>query len=66
MVGAAVCRRLSDHQDVNLITASRQQLDLTDRKSVDAFFNQQSIDVVVFAAAKVGGIVANNTIQLSS
>ncbi len=61
MVGAAVCRRLSNHPDVYLITASRQQLDLTDRKSVDAFFDQHSIDVVVFAAAKVGGIVANNT-----
>ncbi len=61
MVGAAVCRRLSGHANVNLITASRQQLDLTDRQSVDAFFDQHSIDVVIFAAAKVGGIVANNT-----
>ena len=61
MVGAAVCRRLADVPGVNLITASRQQLDLTDRKSVDAFLDRQPIDVVIFAAAKVGGIVANHT-----
>lgn len=61
MVGAAVCRRLANSPDVNVITASRQQLDLTNRNSVDAFFDQHAIDVVIFAAAKVGGIVANNT-----
>ncbi len=61
MVGAAVCRRLSIAGDVNLVTATRQELDLTDRRSVDAFFDRHPIDAVIFAAAKVGGIVANNT-----
>ncbi len=61
MVGAAVCRRLSRDPNVELITASRIELDLTDRRSVDAFFSKSNIDAVIFAAARVGGIVANNT-----
>jgi GDP-L-fucose synthase len=61
MVGAAVCRRLADIEDVTIVTASRSELDLTDRHDVDRFFADSAIDAVIFAAAKVGGIVANNS-----
>jgi len=59
MVGGALCRALQGTAEV--ITASRTQLDLTDRNSVDRFFASEKPDAVIFAAAKVGGIVANNT-----
>jgi GDP-L-fucose synthase len=59
MVGGALCRALQGTAEV--ITASRTQLDLTDRNSVDRFFASEQPDAVIFAAAKVGGIVANNT-----
>lgn len=58
MVGAAVCRRLRD--EVEVVTADRQDLDLTDRGAVDRFFAQHQPDAVIFAAAKVGGIGANS------
>jgi len=61
MVGAAVCRRLANDASVHVITAARSELDLTDRRSVDRFFSDEKIDTVIFAAARVGGIVANNT-----
>jgi GDP-L-fucose synthase len=60
MVGSAVCRRLADDPQVTVITASRTDVDLTDRHEVDRFFDESRIDEVIFAAAKVGGIVANN------
>jgi len=59
MVGGALCRALQGTAEV--ITASRAQLDLTDRAAVDRFFASEQPDAVIFAAAKVGGIVANNT-----
>jgi len=65
MVGSALCRLLSQQQDVALITRSRDDLDLTKLDQVDAFFNQNSIDVVYLAAAKVGGIHANRTYPVS-
>jgi len=61
MVGAAVCRRLASESGVTAVTASRSDLDLTDRHAVDRYFADSAIDAVIFAAAKVGGIVANNT-----
>lgn len=61
MVGQAVVRRLKKCDDVQLITATRSELDLTNQASVDDFFAEQRPDVVVFAAAKVGGIHANMT-----
>ncbi len=61
MVGSAVCRRLANDETATVVTATRRELDLTDRRSVDRFFANQRIDVVLFAAAKVGGIVANKT-----
>ena len=61
MVGSAVCRRFAQQPDVQLITRSRADLDLTDGPQVQAFFHQEKPDAVVFCAAKVGGIHANNT-----
>jgi GDP-L-fucose synthase len=61
MVGSAIVRRLQALGYTNLITATHAELDLTDQAAVRAFFARQHIDVVVLAAAKVGGIHANNT-----
>lgn len=61
MVGAAVCRCLKAHGYENLITRTRSELDLTSQAEVAEFFATEKPDVVVFAAAKVGGIHANNT-----
>ncbi|MDA7755389.1 GDP-L-fucose synthase [Pseudomonadales bacterium] len=60
MVGSAICRQLQD-EDVDLITASRQELDLTNQAQVDEFFSTHRFNQVYLAAAKVGGIHANNT-----
>jgi len=59
MVGSSLCRALAGKTEV--ITATRDQVNLMDRTSVDRFFAQQQPDAVIFAAAKVGGIVANNS-----
>ncbi|HET9821638.1 MAG TPA: GDP-L-fucose synthase, partial [Burkholderiaceae bacterium] len=61
MVGSAIVRRLQALGYRNLVTAPRSELDLTDQAAVRAFFARQRIDHVVLAAAKVGGIHANNT-----
>jgi GDP-L-fucose synthase len=61
MVGAALLRRLASCGYHDLITASRQSLDLLDQRAVMDFFAQENIDVVLLAAAKVGGIHANST-----
>jgi GDP-L-fucose synthase len=61
MVGSAIVRRLQALGYTNLITATHAELDLTDQAAVRAFFARQRIDVVALAAAKVGGIHANNT-----
>ncbi|WP_183171014.1 GDP-L-fucose synthase [Atlantibacter sp. RC6] len=60
MVGSALVRQLSQRNDVELVLRTRQQLDLLDSRAVDAFFADASIDQVYLAAAKVGGIEANN------
>ena len=60
MVGSAICRELHN-QDVEVITASRQELDLTNQSQVTEFFDVHKFDQVYLAAAKVGGIHANNT-----
>ena len=60
MVGSAICRELHN-QDVEMITASRQELDLTSQSQVTEFFAAHKFDQVYLAAAKVGGIYANNT-----
>ncbi len=61
MVGSAIVRQLSQTDDVELITRSRKELDLTNQQAVLEFFQTEKIDQVYLAAAKVGGIVANNT-----
>ncbi len=60
MVGSAIVRQLSLMNDIELITADREQLDLTNQQATMAFFKRQKIDEVYLAAAKVGGIHANN------
>ncbi|EJD6664154.1 GDP-L-fucose synthase [Providencia sp. CRE-3FA-0001] len=61
MVGSAIIRQLQNRNDIELITKSRHELDLTNQMAVDSFFEQSKIDEVYLAAAKVGGIHANNT-----
>lgn len=61
MVGSAVVRRLATERHVNVIRASRRELDLLDAAAVDRFFADKQPEAVVLAAAKVGGIVANKT-----
>ena len=61
MVGSAVVRLLQQHGFQRIITRDRRELDLTDQMAVQQFFQQQRPDVVVFAAAKVGGILANSS-----
>ena len=60
MVGAAVCRRLAK-ENVELITADRSTLDLRSSEAVSNWMTEARPDVVIMAAAKVGGIHANNT-----
>lgn len=61
MVGSAIVRFLSVRPEVDIITRSRNELDLTSQAAVNAFFAENRIDQVYLAAAKVGGIIANNT-----
>ncbi|EOW9219787.1 GDP-L-fucose synthase family protein [Vibrio cholerae] len=60
MVGSAIVRQLASREDVDMVTRSRSELDLLDQKAVNAFFATERIDEVYLAAAKVGGIHANN------
>ncbi len=60
MVGSALVRFLNK-MDVELITKSRKELDLTNQSDVQNFFKNNLIDQVYLAAARVGGIYANNT-----
>ena len=61
MVGSAIVRHLSQLGCSNLITRGRAELDLTSQQAVDSFFFEEKPDIVILAAAKVGGIHANNT-----
>lgn len=60
MVGSAIVRQLEGKDDIELILANRNELDLLDFKAVNQFFSSKKIDQVYLAAAKVGGINANN------
>lgn len=60
MVGRALCRRLKDEPGIQLFTVERSEIDLTNQPAVLAFLNKHRIDEVILAAAKVGGIYANN------
>ena len=61
MVGSAIVRQLEKELSNNIITAARDDLDLTNQAQVNKFFAKNKIDQVYLAAAKVGGIYANNT-----
>src|ERR1700749_1135172 len=62
MVGGALMRRLAN-ENVELLTAGRRELDLRDQAAVFQWFASKRPQVVFLAAAKVGGIVANNTLR---
>jgi GDP-L-fucose synthase len=61
LIGSAVVRRLRHHGFANLLTRTHAELDLTDQAAVRTFFKAHRPEYVILAAAKVGGIVANNT-----
>jgi GDP-L-fucose synthase len=61
MVGSAIHRKLKEQGYNNIITRKSSELDLRNQQSVAEFFEQEKPDYVFLAAAKVGGILANNT-----
>ena len=61
LVGLAICRGLEQRGYSNLILRTHAELDLTDRQAVRSFFDEQKPEFVFLAAAKVGGILANDT-----
>lgn len=61
LVGSAIVRNLEQRGITNLVTRTHKELDLTCQQEVNSFFESEKPDVVVLAAAKVGGIHANNT-----
>ena len=61
MVGSAIVRSLKDKGYSNIISRTHKELDLTIQADVNQFFEQEKPDQVYLAAAKVGGIHANNT-----
>ena len=65
MVGGAITRKLKQRQaageEITLVTRTHSELELTDQAAVKAFMQEEKPDVVVLAAAKVGGILANNS-----
>jgi GDP-L-fucose synthase len=61
MVGSAIVRNLQTNGYTNIVTRTHAELDLTNQAAVKAFFEQEKPDQVYLAAAKVGGIHANNT-----
>jgi GDP-L-fucose synthase len=61
LVGSAIVQNLQSKGYVNLVYKTHKELDLLDSKAVEKFFQEQKPEYVILAAAKVGGIVANNT-----
>ena len=61
LVGSAIVRHLEAQGFTNLITRTRAELDLLDSHAVEAFFEREQPEIVILAAAKVGGILANAT-----
>ncbi|GAB1536509.1 GDP-L-fucose synthase [Geovibrio sp. ADMFC3] len=61
LVGSALVKNLTEKGYNNIITRTRNELDLTDQSAVAAFFASEKPEYVFLAAAKVGGIMANNT-----
>jgi GDP-L-fucose synthase len=64
LVGSALIRKLQGEGFTNLVTRDRAQLDLRNEVDVDRFFAEQRPALVIFAAAKVGGIKANNDLPV--
>lgn len=60
MVGSSIVRKLQDEGYTNLISRTSSELDLCDQEATEIFFKEQKPEYVFLAAAKVGGIVANN------
>jgi GDP-L-fucose synthase len=60
LVGSAIVRRLEEKGYTNLVYRTSKELDLRDKNAVDSFFAEEKPEFVFLAAAKVGGIVANN------
>jgi GDP-L-fucose synthase len=63
MVGSAIVRQLQALGHTQIVTRTHRALDLTDQAAVAAFFQAEQPDYVFLAAAKVGGILANNTLR---
>lgn len=61
LVGSAILRKLTDSGYSNIIMRSSKQLDLRNQKAVNDFFEKEKPEYVFLAAAKVGGVMANNT-----
>ena len=61
MAGAAIVRKLQSMEGMEIVTAPRDELDLTQQSAVQAFFSRHQIDQIYLAAARVGGIYANDT-----
>lgn len=61
MVGSAICRVLARESEVQILTATREELDLTQQVAVTDWFAEKKPDVVFLAAARVGGILANDS-----
>lgn len=61
LVGSAIVKNLESKGYANIITRTHKELDLTNQQAVEKFFEQEKPEYVILAAAKVGGIVANNT-----
>lgn len=61
MVGSSIQRNLEQKGYTNIITRTSKELDLRDQTAVNAFFSKEKPEYVILAAAKVGGIIANNT-----
>jgi len=61
LVGSAIMKNLQEKGYINLVYRTHSQLDLTSQQAVESFFAEEKPEYVILAAAKVGGIVANNT-----
>ncbi len=61
LVGSAIVKNLKSKGYTNILTRTHKELDLTNQKDVEEFFKNKKPEFVILAAAKVGGIVANNT-----
>ncbi|MCX2739231.1 GDP-L-fucose synthase [Pontibacter anaerobius] len=63
MVGSAIVRKLQNEGFINIITRTSKELDLRSQMAVESFFEEEQPEYVFLAAAKVGGIQANNTFR---